>query len=496
MKLALCTVILFGPCILFAQDISKALVEIYSTRAGSSGPTGNSGSRLGAGTFISADGDILTAYHVVQGANTLEVYSYSTREKCADVRLLRYDETRDLAVLNCKFASARQIAYALIGEAPTALVGRKGEALGFPDGKPFGQVSVDFLQNTPISGEDYLVNGKQLFTQASWNVRLLNIDATLPPGMSGGPVVVNERVIAVVSGSEEIRARAPGWAMLATDANANTMKVPQQSRRFDLLPPLSMIYDIYLKSKLPLLKITFAPALAAKLSDLRSRTSNLHEDFGKADAEFSQVKQTIENGILLPSSHNELTQLMVLEQLYFKYFTEDFNDRLDTSKRIIADSGDIDSEALDSFRDPISRIIVKKVLPLSLPPDANKQKIIELTNAEFAERTKSSDAIEQTLRQRTAELELPIQKAVADARRTRDAFNALLTESTITNGVATCSNCDSARIELRNALLAGIDSFRILISGLLLELDSSEKLAVSLVAESADLEASAPDDDN
>ena len=333
MKLAIGIVLLICHTIAFAQDLSNALVEIYSTRAELLG------SQVGVGTFISPGGDILTTYHVVQGAKTLEVYSSATGEKCTELRILRYDETRDLAVLNCKVVSTKPINYAPIGEVPPLLIGRSGMAIGYPDGKPLSHVAIHFLQNAPMRASDYTVDNKQLFAQSSWDVRLLNVEATLPPGMSGGPVIVDGRVIAIISGSEEVRAHALGWAMLASDSKASTMKTPEQNRRFDLLPPLSMLHDTYIKSRHPWLKITFSPAIAAKLSQLRLRGDSLRNKLAEVDLDLSLVAKTLEEGTLLPIENiNHLTQLLGFSDSIFQFRNESERRALNLRKELCSGS--------------------------------------------------------------------------------------------------------------------------------------------------------------
>src|SRR5260370_15507652 len=257
------------------QDPSQAVVRTFTVRPGSSATS------LGAGVFISGTGDVLTAYHVVQGASAVDIYSAA--KECGDVQRVANDEAQDLALLNCKLNGGPSV-YAKIAEVPAHLITKSGEALGFPEGKPLSHVSVNFLQDAPIRGEQYYVEGKQIFTVAAWKVGLLNIDATLPPGMSGAPVVVDGRVIAVVSGSEELRSRAPGWAMIA--ANARGLKPAKDPRRFDNTPKLTMLLNPYLDSKSPLLKMALGAAGAQRLILREERLEGLRVAAAELDSRY------------------------------------------------------------------------------------------------------------------------------------------------------------------------------------------------------------------
>lgn len=257
------------------QDLSRAIVRIFAKRPGVQGTS------LGAGVFISATGDVLTAYHVIQGASKIDVYS-GTKE-CPGVQLLAYDETQDLARIHCT-PPAQQATFAVIGNVPPNLLAVKAEAIGFPDGKPLSHLPVSFLQGSPISGAQYFVDGKQIFSQDAFNVQLLNIDATLPPGMSGAPVVVDGRVIAVVSGSEAVRSRAPGWAMIA--ANERSIKAAVNPQRFDLTPKLTMLLSQYSYNTSLLMKVSLAPEGAEpliigeeRLEVLRTMARDLDDEY-------------------------------------------------------------------------------------------------------------------------------------------------------------------------------------------------------------------------
>ena len=77
-------------CPAFAQDPpTAAVVHIYSTRETVPASNTLKTSGLGAGFFITEDGDLLTAYHVIQGAVDVSIYTASGTE-CAGPKVVAY----------------------------------------------------------------------------------------------------------------------------------------------------------------------------------------------------------------------------------------------------------------------------------------------------------------------------------------------------------------------------------------------------------------------
>ena len=143
------------------------------------------GGGLGSGVVVNAEGAILTALHVVEGAPSIEVtFSDGTRSPAT---VASSDPAHDIAVL-----VAQQLPSVVV---PATLGG--GARIGdeaFAVGHPLGMVGS--LTAGVISGLD------RSFTDASGRKLegLIQFDAAVNPGSSGGPLVNSDgQVIGIVT---------------------------------------------------------------------------------------------------------------------------------------------------------------------------------------------------------------------------------------------------------------------------------------------------------
>jgi serine protease Do len=141
----------------------------------------------GSGFIVSADGDILTNAHVVDGADRVMVRLLDRREYPAKV--LGTDPTTDIALLH---VNATGLTPATIGNSDDAKVGEWVLAVGNPIGEN--------LSFTVTSG---IISAKgrtlQLPNQNERSIQdFIQTDAAINPGNSGGPLVnVRGEVIGV-----------------------------------------------------------------------------------------------------------------------------------------------------------------------------------------------------------------------------------------------------------------------------------------------------------
>jgi S1-C subfamily serine protease len=155
------------------QTILPSLVYIRTADKTDS----DGGFGVGTGVIVNKDGSILTAYHVVDGASTINViFADGTR---ATAQIAGSDPARDLAVLKADGAPEVIVPAALAGSGRVQ-VGDEAFAVG----NPLGLVAS--LSAGVISGLD-----RQITKRGGGGTLdgLIQFDAAVNPGNSGGPLL-------------------------------------------------------------------------------------------------------------------------------------------------------------------------------------------------------------------------------------------------------------------------------------------------------------------
>ncbi len=124
----------------------------------------------GSGFVVSSDGEVITNYHVVQGATSAEV-RFSTGASYAVAGLLASNSERDLVVLKIKTTS-NDFRFLTLGDSDRVEVGEQVVAIGSPLGLE-GTVSPGFISGVRDT------NG----------LKLLQTTAPISPGNSGGALI-------------------------------------------------------------------------------------------------------------------------------------------------------------------------------------------------------------------------------------------------------------------------------------------------------------------
>ena len=168
------------------EIIQPSLVLIQSKIPGTDGKTDDS---LGTGTIVDASGDILTSLHVVANATSIQVTFADGTTSSASVATQQPDN--DIAVLKADKLPA-QIVPAVLGNPNAMHVGDEAYVVG----NPFGLYSS--LSAGVISGFN------RTFQPVNTNLNLkglIQIDAAVNPGNSGGPLLNRYgEVIGIVEG--------------------------------------------------------------------------------------------------------------------------------------------------------------------------------------------------------------------------------------------------------------------------------------------------------
>ncbi len=179
-------------------------------------PQQESSSSTGSGFLIDRTGNILTNYHVIQGANrqtgvTVQFEDNVTRHAI----VVDQDPNNDLALLKVDMAGVPNVQPLALGDSTTVRVGDPTLAIG----NPFG------LDRTLTSG---IVSALQRQIQAPNGFSIDNViqtDAPINPGNSGGPLLdAAGRVIGINSQIETAGNGASGSVGIAFAVPINTAK--------------------------------------------------------------------------------------------------------------------------------------------------------------------------------------------------------------------------------------------------------------------------------
>ncbi|MBQ3468523.1 MAG: trypsin-like peptidase domain-containing protein [Bacilli bacterium] len=171
------------------KKIKNAVVAIEGYKSTQKGSTGT-------GFVYKVDdkyGYILTNQHVI--ANVDSIHLILTNDKVIEGKALGGDEYLDLAVIQVDKKDV--LAIADLGTSEKSEIGDQVFTVGSPLGEEYrGSVTSGIL-----SGKDRMVSvNVSNSTNSDWVMKVLQTDAAVNPGNSGGPLVnINGQVIGVIS---------------------------------------------------------------------------------------------------------------------------------------------------------------------------------------------------------------------------------------------------------------------------------------------------------
>ncbi len=159
------------PSQVYALNV-QSVVMIYNKVSTSMYGQTTTGMSTGSGFVISADGYVVTNFHVVEGNGQITVETNNGKQYKATV--VGYDDVNDVALLK---AEAEDLTPVTLGSSDELIVGDQVVAIGNPLGELTSTLTVGY-----ISAKERDVN------TSGFAVNMLQTDAAINSGNSGGPL--------------------------------------------------------------------------------------------------------------------------------------------------------------------------------------------------------------------------------------------------------------------------------------------------------------------
>ena len=201
---------------LYAQNLASCVgITISTTAVNFYGQT-TTAAASGSGFVLSADGYIVTNYHVIEDALkddsvTIEV-SFANSDKYA-AKVVGAEKENDVAVLKIEATGLRPV---VLGDSDQLVVGQTVYAIG----NPLGELTYT-LTDGMVSALDRLIT-----TDESVTMNMLQTNCAINPGNSGGPLFdASGKVIGIVTAkqtrsSSGVSAEGLGFAIPINDVKA------------------------------------------------------------------------------------------------------------------------------------------------------------------------------------------------------------------------------------------------------------------------------------
>jgi S1-C subfamily serine protease len=183
------------------DTVGPAVVRVDTRDRVDGKPRGGTGS----GVVISPDGLALTNAHVVNGAR--EIRLSDTEGRTTEARLLGIDPDTDLALLRAD--AARSFAFAPLGDSKTLKRGHVAIAIGNPLG----------FESTVTAGVISALGRSLRATTGRTIEDVIQTDAALNPGNSGGPLVSSRGEVIGINTAVIMGAQGICFAVASNTAN-------------------------------------------------------------------------------------------------------------------------------------------------------------------------------------------------------------------------------------------------------------------------------------
>jgi S1-C subfamily serine protease len=203
LRIAICAGVTATATVSASASPDSGVVAVYAQLGGRWGQ--------GSGFLVSPSGEVITAYHVIYGAQRIDVSWRGVLFK--DVLIVRIRPDRDLAVLRIvnppRPANMQPLRLAEQGSSWSA--GQSVHVLGHARGLPLQRYDGTVTQEGVLLSEQLRNDqGEKLFREDG--IRLVPADVTIYSGLSGGPILLGNEVIGVLSGSLSV-GRGISWGI-------------------------------------------------------------------------------------------------------------------------------------------------------------------------------------------------------------------------------------------------------------------------------------------
>ena len=179
------------------QDVIKGVVSVVTDKS------------VGSGFILDRDGIVVTNYHVIEGAQKINIVLHDRQVIVGKV--IGYDKVRDLALIEIKgeFDALK------LADSDNLQVGKKVIAIGNPLGLSF-TVTEGIISALDREGP----NGAREYIQT---------DVSLNPGNSGGPLIDTSGKVIGINNFKIGDAESLGFALESNAINDSLMKIMEES---------------------------------------------------------------------------------------------------------------------------------------------------------------------------------------------------------------------------------------------------------------------------
>lgn len=193
----------------------------------------------GTGFLVSSSGEVVTAYHVIFRAERIDLFWHGTQFK--NVSIVRIRPDVDLAVLRIEDALPTGMQPLRLTEhAGSWSAGQSIQVVGHPRGLPLQRYDGTITQEGFLLSKQLRNNqGRPLFRQDE--IRLVPADVTIYSGLSGSPILLNNEVIGVLSGSLDV-GRGISWG-IPVDYLRNMQEIGRRAGEMGQWPDFVMTAD-------------------------------------------------------------------------------------------------------------------------------------------------------------------------------------------------------------------------------------------------------------